>query len=94
MTIDDLKAIAAHQYNIRLHPIAVLKSHCLEYDGSIKGRYKDGALTTMTEAQFKELCETAVKPPVANPIDYQQLLIDQAVQKRQRHSPTTGHWRY
>lgn len=90
MTISELKAIAA-RYNIHLHPIAVLESHCLEYGRTNKGRYEDERLTAMTEAQFIELCQTAVKPPEVERTPFDPIEWEQE-HERPRHIPT-GHFR-
>lgn len=90
MTIPELKAIAA-QYGVHLHPIAVLESHCLEYDGTNKGRHEDKKLLKMTEAEFTELCKTAVKPPEVRHVPFDPVQWEQE-HERPRHI-LTGHYR-
>lgn len=90
MTIPELKELAA-KYGIQLHPVKGLRSHCLFHDRANKGHYRDMQLETMTETEFVELCQTAVKPPEVERTPFDPIEWERS-HKRPRHI-LTGHFR-
>jgi hypothetical protein len=91
-TITKLKQIA-QKHGLLLDPIDVMESHGLYLNGSIKCRYENARLESMTADEFTAICERHTRPVKPAPFDAQAAMLQAYITGRAVRSPITGHFR-